>query len=828
MRKSTFLEKKSKKDLHMSKTFCTFAVDLKMKRVKAYLVMAFVSMCMCLQAQISGVVLDEHGEPLVGANVYWANTGVGVATDLEGTFTLMPVKGTNLLVASFVGCHNDTIAVLNRQPLTIVLIDEAILDEVVITERKLGVLKSRTSAFDTHTIGTEELCRAACCNLSEAFETNASVDVAYSDAATGAKQIRLLGLGGMYVQLLQENTPAVRGLAQNFGMEYIPGPWMSSIQVSKGTSSVINGYEAMSGQINVELLKPNSQSPLSVNVMANSETMVEANVMGGWLVMGEEHDHEHEHEHEHGEHCDHEQLYTSVLAHYGQSFWAMDDNHDSFVDMPKIQNANLLNRWSYKHGDYTFQALARGLYDHRVGGQLGDSIANPYRIDLRTWRVEGFLKNGYVFDEETGSSVAVITAVSYHNLDNTYGNRLWKASQLNAYLNAIYQGNWEGGGLVDNDHRLSAGLSLNYDKYDDYTTGNIFGTYIIPTYASPAEWSKSTRHELTPGAFAEYSYTYGEQLSVVAGIRADYSGRYGFFFTPRANVRYSPWEWWTIRASAGMGYRSPNLLADNAFLLPSSRKIVADFISKGIQQEKAVNAGVSTTFYVPIGSRELQLSAEYYYTHFLDALIVDLDWNSGRAFLYNLSDFPGRNLRSFAHSAQVEASIEVLQGWTWTAAFRWTDIEQTTFSQSANDFVLRPKALSNRFKGVVTTSYQTPKKTWQFDVTAQFNGGGRMPEDMSNSFLMNLPSDQYYTDKDGCLHYKWYPQLMAQITKYWQTCSLYVGAENMTNFRQKNPIVNASQPYYPDFDASMVWGPTTGWKVYVGFRYDLQTHDEDK
>ncbi|MBO4518495.1 MAG: carboxypeptidase-like regulatory domain-containing protein, partial [Paludibacteraceae bacterium] len=224
-----------------------------------------------IHAQISGVVLDEKGEPLVGANVYWAGTGVGVATDFEGNFTIMPIESrkskdksqkTNLLVASFVGCHNDTIEVKNREPLTIVLVDEAVLDEVTITERKMGVIKSRTSAFDTQTLGTEELCRAACCNLSEAFETNASVDVAYADAATGAKQIRLLGLSGTYVQLLQENTPAVRGLAQNFGLEYIPGPWMSSVQVSKGTSSVINGYEAVSGQINVELLKPQTQNPL--------------------------------------------------------------------------------------------------------------------------------------------------------------------------------------------------------------------------------------------------------------------------------------------------------------------------------------------------------------------------------------------------------------------------------------------------------------------------------------------------------------------------------------------------------------------------------------
>ena len=410
-------------------------------------------------------------------------------------------------------------------------------------QRKKGKVKSRVDAFDTEKINSEELCRAACCNLSEAFETNASVDVAYSDAATGAKQIRLLGLSGTYVQLIQENTPAVRGLAQNFGLEYIPGPWMQSIQVSKGTSSVINGYEATSGQINVELLKPQTQNPFSLNLMMNSELMAEANIMGGWELKPH--------------------LYTGILAHYTGGFMAMDENKDSFADMPKVQNANLANRWFYKHGDYTFQAFVRGLYDRRRGGQMADSIANPYHINLNTWRVEGFMKNGYVFDPESGSSVAVITAVSYHNLDNSYGIRSWKADQLNAYLNAIYQGNFEGRGEIDNDHRLSAGISLNFDKY-----GEDLNLFPFTSFSSPLNLD---RWELTPGIFAEYNLKYDEILSLVAGVRADYSTRYGFFVTPRMNIRYTPFEWWTLRASAGMGYRSPNAIADNAFVLPSSR-----------------------------------------------------------------------------------------------------------------------------------------------------------------------------------------------------------------------------------------------------------------
>lgn len=636
------------------------------------------------------------------------------------------------------------------------------IEEVTVVQRKKGKVKSRTEAFDTEKINSEELCRAACCNLSEAFETNASVDVAYSDAATGAKQIRLLGLSGTYVQLIQENTPAVRGLAQNFGLEYIPGPWMSSIQVSKGTSSVINGYEATSGQINVELLKPNTQNPLSLNLMVNSETMAEANLMGGWQLK------------------DH--LYTGVLAHYGGSFMTMDGNHDSFADMPKIQNANLANRWFYKHGNYTFQAFVRGLYDRRRGGQMADTIANPYRINLNTWRVDGYMKNGYVFDEESGSSVAVVTALSYHDQDNYYGSRNWRANQLNAYLNALCQLNFEGSGEVDNDHRLTTGLSLNVDNYRENLS-------LLPQALN--------RLEIVPGIFAEYNLKYENMLSLVAGVRADYSTRYGPFVTPRMNIRYTPFEWWTLRGSVGMGYRSPNAIADNAFILPSSRVL---HLTSDIRQERAVNTGLSTTFYIPLGSKELQLSMEYYYTHFLNSLIVDMDQDKHAVHIYNQTDMPGA--KSFAHSAQIEASIEVLRGWTWTAAFRYTDVEQTTIC-SYGIARLRPKALTNRYKGVITTSYQTPLKKWQFDVTAQFNGVSRVPDGFEQPFT-------------------WYPQLMAQITKYWRTCSLYVGAENMTNFKQENPIVDSFRPYGPDFDASMVCGPTMGWKIYVGFRYDLE------
>ena len=790
---------------------------------------------------VSGVVMDDKGELLIGANVYWAGTGTGVATDIDGAFSLPTVSSTNRLVTSYMGYHNDTTEVHGGEQVTIVLVSNLVLDEVTITERKMAVLRSRTAAFDTQTLTGDELCKAACCNLSESFETSASVDVAYADAATGAKQIRLLGLSGTYVQLLTENTPNVRGLAQSFGMEYIPGAWMEAIQVSKGTSSVINGYEAIAGQINVEFLKPQKQDPIAVNLYLNTELMAEINATGGWDI--------------------NDKVSTGILLNAKDMELEMDHNHDGFTDLPRNRNLNLLNRWYIKSGDYTGQVLVRALYDQRLGGTLSSlqfdnlqsdrntqlpnsQLSNSqmaYPIDLRTRRIDGFVKNGYVFDQATGMSVGVIASASYHSQTNRYGSRLWDANQTNAYLNAIFQTSFEDPSIdpFDNhEHKLSAGISVNYDRYDEQYEGIFAGSQEQGT-----KDQDFLSNEVTSGMFAEYTYSYKDKVTLLVGLREDYSTRYGFFTTPRMNLRYAPFEWWTLRGSVGLGYRSPNAVADNAAYLPSYRNYTME---KSLKQERSLNTGITTTFYIPIGKRELTLSAEYYYTRFLDGMIADIDRDLHGVHLFNLSDIAGA--QSFSHNYQIEANMEILRGWTMTAAFRYTDVKQSTFLPTG-ELVLMDKVLQNQFKGVITTSYQTPLKTWQFDLTAQFNGPGRMPM----GFTIPEGSKQYYektvslsdrsaegsrsalsdgqTVSSKVVYHKWYPQLLGQITKYWRTCSLYLGAENMTNFTQDNPIRGVSMAHTEsgktvtlsdDFDASMVWAPISGWKIYLGFRWNLE------
>ena len=771
-----------------------------MKNLKLVIVVLFILLSAVSYGRVVGVVLDDKGYPLVGANVYWAGTSVGVATDIDGKFELEDVKSTKLLVSSFMGYHNDTTEVTSRGALTIVLVSDLELEEVDIVERKMAVLRSRVSALQTETITGEALCMAACCNLSESFETSASVDVAYSDAATGAKQIRLLGLSGTYVQMLTENTPNIRGLAQAFGMEYIPGPWMEAIQVSKGTSSVLNGYEAIAGHINLEYLKPQTQDPVSLNAMISTETHAEVNATGGWNI--------------------NDIVSTGVLFHAQNMSLELDHNHDGFLDMPKNTNVNLLNRWYIKTDDYTGQFLVRGLYDRRVGGQTQDALAlssfasSPYHIDLNTWRIDGFMKNGYVFNQDLGTSIGVIASVSYHNQQNTYGLRQWNAAQTNAYLNAIFQTSFDDSAIDpwdNHQHKLSAGLSVNYDKYDES----------LSAIALSPNSHITSQMEVTPGVFAEYTYTYKDKLTLLAGIREDYSTRYGFFTTPRMNVRYAPFEWWTIRGSVGLGYRTPNAIADNAAFLASNRVYN---IHAELAQERSMNTGVSTVFYIPMGKRELQLSGEYYYTKFLDGVITDMDCSLHGITLYNMHDVDGAQY--FSHNWQVEATMEILRGWTMTAAFRYTDVKQTTFNVVANEYLLRDKPLQNKFKGIITTSYQTPLKTWQFDLTAQFNGEGRMPD----GFVVPIGSKQYFTDEIGQIHHQWYPQLLGQVTKFFRTWSIYLGAENMTNFTQDNPIVGATvehnghkyiDPSSTSYDASMIWAPIHGWKLYLGFRWSL-------
>ena len=720
-----------------------------------------------VQAQVSGTVKDQAGEPIIGANVFWTNISGGVATREDGTFSISKPDKSNHLIVSFIGYENDTIQVNDKKAVLDVVLREGMeLSEVQIVSRKLSTLKLRSSVMNEEIITSDELCRAACCNLGESFVTNPSVDVSYSDAATGAKQIKLLGLSGTYVQMLTENIPNYRGAASPYGLGYVPGPWMHSIQVSKGISSVKNGYEALTGQINVEFKKPQLPEAdwVSANLFASTTNRYEANADATVKLS--------------------KRWSTSLLAHYENETKAHDGNDDGFADIPRIEQYNFWNRWAYMGDHYVFQAGIKALDESRKGGQVSHSgvpAADRYEIDIDTRRYEAFTKNAYIFNKEKNTNLALILSGTLHNQDALYGRKIYNVDQSNAYASLMFETKFT------KEHNLSAGFSYNYDGYDQH--------YRLTNNAE-TPLTKAFARESVGGAYAQYTFNLDNKFVLMAGLRGDHSSEYGFFVTPRAHIKYNPNDFVHFRLSAGKGYRTNHVLAENNYLMASSRKVS---IADHLDQEEAWNYGASISGYIPLFGKTLNLNLEYYYTDFLKQVVVDMDTNPHEVAFYNLDG------RSYSQVFQVEATYPFFQGFSLTAAYRWTDAK-TTYNHQ-----LMEKPLTGKYKGLVTASYQTPLGLWQFDATWQMNGGGRMPNP--------------YTLADGTsswdARYKGFSQLSAQVTRYFRRWSIYIGGENLTNFKQKNPIIDAADPWGDRFDSTMIWGPVHGAKGYIGVRFNL-------
>lgn len=732
-----------------------------------YIFLIFFSLFLYpVQAKVRGVVKDSAGEPLPGANVAWVNTKIFTVTAEDGSFSVDKPKNSETLVISYIGFENDTIHVDSENvKLEIVLREGLSLGEVNVVRRRFGTTKLRSSAMNVDIISSAELSRAACCNLGESFVTNPSVDVSYSDAATGAKQIKLLGLSGTYVQMMTENIPNYRGAAAPYGLGYVPGPWMQSIQVSKGSSSVKNGYESITGQINVEFKKPQLPEAdwVSANLFASSTGRYEANADATLKLS--------------------KRWSTSLLAHYENETMAHDANHDGFADIPRVEQYNLWNRWAYMGDHYVFQAGIKALSEWRNSGQVNHG-GNPgqelYKIGIDTRRYEAFTKNAYIFNKEKNTNLALILQGTFHNQDAVYGHKLYDVDQTNVYASLLFETEFS------KQHSLSTGLSFNYDGYDQrYRLTNDVELSRI----------KSFEKESVPGAYVQYTYNLEDKLILMGGIRGDYSSMHGFFVTPRAHVKYNPNEFVNFRLSAGKGYRTNHVLAENNYLLASSRKVK---IAGDLDQEEAWNYGASISSYIPLLGKTLNLNAEYYYTDFLKQVVVDMDTDPHEIAFYNL------NGRSYSHVFQVEANYPLFKGFTLTAAYRFTDAK-TTYNGE-----LKERPLTSRYKGLVTASYKTPLEIWQFDATLQLNGGGRMPS--------------RYILEDGTpswsARYGSFEQLSVQITRYFRRWSIYVGGENLTNFKQKNPIIDAANPWGENFDSTMIWGPVHGAKAYIGIRFN--------
>ena len=663
------------------------------------------------------------------------------------------------------------------------------LQEVKVIARKAGTTRL-AGAINGIAVNKDELFKAACCNLGESFTTNPSVDVAYTDATTGAKQIKLLGLSGKYVQMLTENLPNFRGAAIPYALGYVPGPWMKGIQVSKGSASVKNGYESITGQINVDYLQPEDEQQVEANVFADTNSRIEVNADANiHLSKG---------------------LATEILLHHENMFKMHDDNGDGFYDMPGKEQYNLQNRWVYKDNRYIFHGGLGILKEIRKGGQdkthasydewYDEIYGNNgvYKISHHTNRYEGYMKHAFILNPEHGTNIALMGSASLHQLDAQYGEKLYDVDERNAYGSLMFETNF------NSHHNLSVGLSINHDYLDQFTNVNVHATwgYVGFTGYVFSKKMKVIEKETTSGGYAQYTYTLGSKLTAMAGVRFDHSSENGNFFTPRFHVKYSPIDAVSFRLSAGKGYRSVFPMAEYNNLFASGRYVLQ---RTDELQEEAWNYGVSAAFNIPLFGKNLKLNTEYYYTDFRKQVVVDYDSDSEKIYIYNLCDIDGK---SYSHTFQIDASYPILKGLELTAAYRLNDVKCTYGYGSGKEKLLKTKPLTSRYKALVTASYKTPLGLWQFDATYQLNGGGRKPnpyklEDGTMSWDANFHS---------------FDQASLQITRWFRHWSIYVGGENLTNFKQKHPIYDSFRPWGKDFEPTLVWGPVEGRMFYAGVR----------
>lgn len=628
------------------------------------------------------------------------------------------------------------------------------LQEVKAVARKPGTSRL-AGAVNGIAMNKDELFKAACCNLGESFTTNPSVDVAYNDATTGARQIKLLGLSGTYVQMLTENLPNFRGAAIPYALGYVPGPWMKGIQVSKGSASVKNGYESITGQINVDYLQPEDEQQVEVNLFGDTKSRIEANADANLHLS--------------------DRWATEILLHHENIIKNHDDNGDGFYDMPGREQYNVQNRWVYKGKSYIFHGGLGALKEIRTSGQDEEHVHSDdiYRIKLHTNRYEGYMKHAFILNHEHGTNIAFMSSASMHQLNARYGNKLYDLNEKNLYGSLMFETNFY------TQHNLSLGLSFNHD------------------YLGQNEGQNKVQNEkeTTPGAYAQYTYTLGTKLTAMAGVRFDHSSLYGNFFTPRFHVKYSPVDAISIRLSAGKGYRTVFGMAEYNYLLASGRNLN---ISKSLKQEEAWNYGLSTAFYIPMFGKTLKLNAEYYYTDFRNQAVVDYDANKEFISIYNLIG------KSYSHTFQIDASYPLLKGLEITAAYRLNDVK-CTYDYGKT---LKEKPLTSKYKALFTASYKTPLGLWQFDATVQLNGGGRNPEPYQLADGSRSWSPRFHS----------FEQVSAQVTRWFRHWSIYVGGENLTGFKQKTPIYGASNPWGSDFEPTLVWGPVEGRMFYAGVR----------
>lgn len=732
--------------------------------MKSYILLVMLVIASNASAQLNGIVYGsdtKNKEPIFGAKVYFLGTRTGTTTDEDGKFeVILPRKLPDTMVISAMGYYSDTIVVDKSDrysAMEITLFSDLMMPDVIVEVKKSTHSVNRMKTLHVEEIGSGELRKAACCNLSESFETNVSVDVNITDAVSGAKKIQMMGLDGVYTQLQMENMPYLRGLETSFGLNSMPGTWIESIQITKGTGNVVNGYESMAGLVNIELKKPEEMERLYLNFYGNSMGRSELNFNSGFQL--------------------NEKWSSGWFAHASAHPIEMDYNNDGFRDMPNGNNFAFLNRYQFE-GKKMESRFGYNLYwDRKDGGQITDlRNQNYYGVLIDSKHADVFAKTGF-FMKKPYNSIGVVYNFKYQDVKADIGNHSFVGTEKRGYINAIFDG------IIGNtDHKIKVGLS---------------GVYV--DFKQQMDSLNDDRLELVPGVFSEYTYT-GTRISAVAGLRGDYHNLFGFQFLPRIHTKFILNEYIDLRLTGGKGWRVPNYMIDNVSLLANSRTWVAPTQTK---QEISWNMGGSYVHRFKIGKQRASFTMDYYYTFFENQLIVDRDEDMSKIIFKNLEG------KSFSNSLQAELDLPVSKSIDIRLAYKFLDVRAEFGGQ------LQQKVMVPKHRGFINVAYKSRNKRWEYDFTTSVFGNSRLPIALlTDSSLSTINESNVW------------PMVSTQLTHVYKKWDFYLGIENLLNYTQKDPIIDAANPFGETFDATRIWAPVYGINAYFGIRYSIQHKDE--
>ena len=746
-----------------------------MKKNSIIIIFLVLPLFLFSQETLTGMIMDKNNPKdnlgVFGANVYWLNTSIGATTNEKGWFTIPYKKSYKKLVVSYVGYKTDTLNISDLEPIHHFITLENELEEVTLKSKKKATQRSFIQTKNVFTVNSAELLKAACCNLAESFETNPSIDVNFSDALTGTRQIQMLGLKSPYLLITQENIPSIRGAGQVFGLTFTPGTWVESIQITKGAGSVINGYESISGQINAELVKPLTDNRIFLNAYGS---------LGGRYELNS-----------HLNHKISDKWQTGIYIHGNYRNTKFDRNKDGFLDNPLISQVNVMNRWQYLDAEKGWVSFinVRFMDDSKQTGQNNfDPLIDKGRSEvwggeIGTKRFDSSLKLGYVFPQLPFQSFGFQFSYSNHDQDSYFGLKTYDINHQSVYSNLLFNSI-----IGDTRSKFTTGLNFTYDIYDEFVNSINF-----------------SRKEKSFGGFFEYAYDNSDNFSFTSGVRIDTHNLLGTYITPRLHIRYVPWEKGVLRASIGQGRKSGNVFAENQQLFASTRQI--DIQSSGgkiygLDPEVAWNYGLSYLQGFNLFNRKGDITFDYYRTHFQNQVVVDWE-NPQRISFYNLDG------ESYANSFQTEVNYYVDDFTSLRLAYKFYDIETDYFSGKLS------KPLTPNHRLFANISYETKKiddiKQWKFDLTYNFIGEQRLPDTSTNPVEYQLGE---YSNS--------YSLLNTQITKvFTEKFEMYFGVENLTDLKQKNPILASDDPFGDSFDSTIIYAPIFGRMLYSGLRFKI-------